>query len=91
TTYASQDYMDAYFSIDADNAARSGLDTFDADAGFKDVGVEVALSYSPWERWNFTTTAGYTRLLGDAADSPIVDDEGNANQYSSGIVVTYNF
>ena len=91
TTYASQDYMDAYFSVDANNAVRSGLDTFDADAGVKDFGVELALSYSPWESWNLTTIASYTRLLGDAADSPIVDDEGNANQYSGGIIVSYSF
>ena len=37
TTWASEDYMSSYFSIDAGDAARSGLDQFSADEGFKEV------------------------------------------------------
>lgn len=40
-TYADNNYMDTYFSIDAGDAAASGLDEFDADEGFKDVGVTL--------------------------------------------------
>ena len=35
STWASEDYMSAYFGIDADDAARSGLGQFNADEGFK--------------------------------------------------------
>ena len=29
--------------------------------------------------------------LGDAADSPIVDDAGDANQFRAGVLVNYTF
>ena len=35
--------------------------------------------------------ASYTRLVGDAEDSPVVDDVGNANQFFSGLIIVYNF
>ena len=34
---------------------------------------------------------GYTRLIGDAKDSPVVDDRGDANQLLGGIMGTYRF
>lgn len=91
STYASDEYFDTYFSIDPDNAARSGLTTFSADEGFKDIDVGLSLSYAVTERWSVLTGARYARLLGDAADSPIVDSEGSANQFFGGIAVSYRF
>jgi outer membrane protein len=91
TTWADDDYMQAYFEIDAGDAARSGLQTFEADAGFKDVGLNLTASYKPWEHWGFMGMASYKRLLGDAEDSPVVDDEGDANQFSGGVLVFYKF
>ncbi len=38
TSYASSDYMDAYFTVDRADANRSGLRQYDADAGIKDFG-----------------------------------------------------
>lgn len=91
TTYASDDYMDAYFGIDKINAARSGLDVFKADSSIKDYGVRVGLDYVLNKDWSFIGALGYKRLVGDAKDSPVVDDEGDANQYLGGIVAVYNF
>ena len=91
TTWADDDYMQAYFEIDAADAARSGLSTFEADSGFKDVGLNLVASYKPWEHWGFMGLVSYKRLLGDAKDSPVVDDEGDANQFSGGVLVFYRF
>jgi len=91
TTYASGNYMSTYFGVDAANSRRSGLKTYNADAGFKDVGVGVAVNYSVWQHVGFRVIANYTRLVGDAADSPIVDDQGSANQFFGGLMVTYTF
>jgi MipA family protein len=90
-TWASSDYMDAYFSIDSADAARSGLDQYSADAGFKDVAFGGTLTYSFLERWSVSTIATYTRLIGDAADSPVVKDQGNENQFFGGALVNYRF
>jgi outer membrane protein len=91
TTWADDDYMQAYFEIDAADSARSGLSTFNADSGFKDVGLNLVASYKPWEHWGFMGLVSYKRLLGDAEDSPVVDDEGDANQFSGGVLVFYKF
>ena len=59
------------------NAARSGLDQYDADAGFKDAGIDLALGFGQGPGWRASLIGRYRRLLNDAADSPIVKDEGD--------------
>ncbi len=91
TTYASSNYMENYFGIDSGNAARSGLDEYDADAGFKDASFRLGVDYSFTESWSTSLIGQYKRLLNDAKDSPITDDEGDANQWFTGITVNYAF
>jgi outer membrane scaffolding protein for murein synthesis (MipA/OmpV family) len=91
TTWADDDYMDAYFGINQKTANRSGLKKFDAGSGIKDVGLALPVTYSPWEHWSVMGAVAYKRLLGDAADSPVVDDEGNANQVVGGMLLIYRF
>ena len=91
STWASEDYMSSYFGIDSADAARSGLDRFNADDGFKDVSLGGALNYRFLERWSLTGLATYARLLGDAEDSPVVDEVGDANQLFGGLLLNYRF
>lgn len=91
TTYASEDYMKTYFGVSPANAARSGLPTYDADDGFKDAGATVVAAYRITENWGVTGALRYTLLLGDAADSPLVEDEGSENQLLGAAVVSYTF
>jgi len=90
TTYASGKFMDTYFGIDSRDSQRSGLRQYDANAGFKDVGGDVALSYAGWEHWGITGAFSYDRLLNDAEDSPVTK-VGSANQFLFGLLVTYQF
>jgi len=90
-TYADDDYMESLFSIDLDNAARSGLRVYDAEGGIKDVGFGFAVSHTPFDRWHVMGFFGYSRLVGDAKDSPVVDDEGSADQFSSIVMVVFRF
>ena len=57
-TYADDDYMETFFCIDANNAARCGLRTFDADAGFKDLDVSVVFRHSVSKSWNIAYSLG---------------------------------
>ena len=91
TSYADSDYMRTYFDVDATDAARSGLNTYSADSGFKDVGAGVAWQYNFNRNWGMLALARYTRLLDEAKDSPVVDDEGDANQLFGGLVFNYRF
>jgi outer membrane protein len=90
-TYADDDYMETFFGVDADNAARSGLRTFDADAGFKDLEVSVVFRHSVSKSWNVAYSLGIKQFLGDAADSPIVDDEGSDNHFFAAIIASTTF
>jgi outer membrane scaffolding protein for murein synthesis (MipA/OmpV family) len=90
-TYASGNYNDTYFGVDAADAARSGLSQYDADGGLKDVGVSVNAMYQLSEHWGLTGMAKVTQLVGDAADSPIVEDEGSATQGLFVAGVMYRF
>ena len=91
TTYADDDYMSTYFDVNRKDHNRSGLHRYDADAGIKDVGLSLTTNCNPWEHWRFMGIVSYTRLTGDADDSPLVDDVGDPNQYFGGLVVIYQF
>jgi outer membrane protein len=90
-TWADARYTRTYFGVDAENALRSGFSTYDAGAGVKDVGLAVHASYMWTENWGVTGMVGVTRLVGDAADSPIVDDAGSATQGVAALGVVYSF
>ena len=91
TSYADDDYMDAYFGVSSADAARSGLSTYSADEGMKDVGLNLTANYAFNKKWGLIGVVSYNRLLGDAEDSPLVDDEGDKNQLGATLAVTYSF
>ncbi len=90
TTWASSDYMEAYFGVDSRDSDRSGLREYDANSGIKDVGVNLLLSYALTEHWGLTGVGAYRRLVGDASDSPITKN-GDENQLYGGLLVNYRF
>lgn len=91
TTYADDDYMESYFGIDEENAARSGLKTFNADSGIKDVAFDLGVAYNFADNWSLRAIGSYTRLVSDAADSPVTDDRGSENQFFGGVMFIYTF
>ena len=91
TTYADDNYMDTYFGVSGSDAARSGLKKYSADGGMKDWGLNVTANYAINDSWGVTGILSYSRLLGDAEDSPLVSDVGNENQYGATLALTYKF
>ena len=90
TTFADGTYMGEFFSVTQGQARRSQdqLDRFDADAGFKNVAFELKANYAIPQGWVFSARAGVSLLVGDAADSPVVEQ---AIQPSVGLAVLYRF
>jgi len=86
TTLASDDYMESFFGVDSQQSANSGLKKYNAGAGIKDVNLSISAGYPLTDRWRVAVMVEYKRLLGDAADSPIVDDK---NQFVAGLGLTY--
>ena len=77
--------------LDPDRDKRDGPFDNSADGGIKDVGGTLTLGYAPWNNWGITGILGYTLLLGDAVDSPLVDAEGSDGQFLGGVMATYRF
>ena len=91
STYADGDYMDTYFGINAGNRGTSTLPNYEADSGFKDVGITLSADYAFSEQWGLSGLLAYSALLNDAKDSPIVDDEGDDKQVTLGLMGTYRW
>jgi outer membrane protein len=91
STYASNDYQNAYFTVTAAGAAASGLTQYNSGAGFKDVGLRFSTAWagpgSGWEHLRLMGLVSWFHMLGDAEDSPVVDDEGDASQFFGGIAI----
>lgn len=91
TTWASSDYMKTFFGIDALQSAQSGIARYEAGSGFKHVGVSLMADYSINREWAGYASLRYRRLLGDAADSPIVANLGARDQVTANIGIKYRF
>lgn len=91
TTWASSDYMKTFFGIDALQSAQSGITQYEAGSGFKHAGASLMADYSINREWAGFASLRYKRLLGDAADSPIVASLGDRDQVSASIGVKYRF
>jgi outer membrane protein len=91
-TLASADYMDSYFGVSAQESANTGLrvDAFDPDGCFKSVGVRGTARYEFQPTWFLNAEASYSKLVGDAADSPIVKF-GDEDQFTFGLSISKRF
>lgn len=87
-TWADENYMEAYFGVTAAQSAASGLAQYDIGAGFKRVDLDLAVTYMASEHWLVRGQVGVGYLLGDAADSPIVQE---AFQPSAMLAIGYRF
>jgi len=91
TTYANDDYMQTYFGVSRQDAARSGLDRYNADSGIKDVGIDLGVNWMINQNWSTKGLASYTLLVGDADDDSPVVDEGDEGQFFGAVLVVYKF
>ncbi|HEX5997782.1 MAG TPA: MipA/OmpV family protein [Hyphomicrobiaceae bacterium] len=82
TNYATERYMDVYFGVPGGPLA------YEPDAGFKDVYLGATATIDLSDRWSLLLMGRYSRLIGDAADSPIVETE---NQLYGGVGLSYKF
>ena len=99
TTYIDDDYADYYYSVPATNAALPAADLlpgYQADGGFEKVGANILLAYDLGGDLtdgglSLVGLGGYSRLLGDAANTPFTRIRGDADQWLVAIGVGYTF
>jgi outer membrane protein len=88
---ADDEYMRTYFSVTPAQALTSGLPGFDAKGGLKSTGAVASVTYQWTPQFATMAYVEYARLLGDAADSPIVTQRGSPDQVTVGVGAKYSF
>lgn len=89
-TYSSNDYMDTFFGVSSAQAGTStaGLTAYNPKAGFKDVNFSLSSDIAIAPKWTMKLGGKYSRLIGDAADSPVIETK---NQLTGSIGLIYRF
>jgi len=88
-TFANGTYMQKYFGIGTSQAApHSHFSPYAADGGVKNANFGVSAIYHFTDEWYINADAGFERLLGSAAGSPIVQTR---NQLIADLQIGYQF
>ncbi len=82
---------DPYYDINLNQSLLSGLPTYDAGGGVRSVGAGAQAIYRFNPQWAVHGFVEYDRLVGDAADSPVVKLRGSEDQFTIGGGVAYSF
>lgn len=89
STYAFDNAMGS--SLDGSGAARRQLGEHGGEAGFKNVGIGVGVTYNLTPSWDVDTAVRYQRLLDETAGNSDADDPGAVNKLFGGVLVRYKF
>jgi outer membrane protein len=84
-TWADRRHMQTFFGVSADQAARSGLREFTANAGVDSLRLSAGAAYRAAPRWRVIGIYSLARLQGDAAASPIIETRTQNSFFVSAI------
>jgi outer membrane scaffolding protein for murein synthesis (MipA/OmpV family) len=90
-TWKSTKAVAPYFGVDAVQSLASGLPVFEAKGGAHSVGFGSQVTYRINPQWEVRAYVEYEKLLGAAADSPLVTRRGSSNQTTVGLGASYSF
>jgi outer membrane scaffolding protein for murein synthesis (MipA/OmpV family) len=91
TTWIGNDYADAYFSVTPAQSAASGLPVYDAERGFRDIGGSFNAYLNIGRRWSLNPYVSYKYIFDGIADTPIIDQFGDRQQFAVGFHVMREF
>jgi outer membrane protein len=84
-------YQRAYFGVTPEAALASGLPAYRPSGGVHGIAAATGVSYQFTPRWGLFGYGRAERLVGDAADSPIIREFGSRTQLSGGLGLNYTF
>lgn len=92
-SWASGDYMQNTFGISNSQATSSarGYSAYNAGSGIKDAGLKAVMMTKFTENISLMGMVGYSQMMGDAADSPIVKDQGDEKQMKTMVGLIYSW
>ena len=86
--WGSGDYNSTYFGVTPAEAGLSAFPAYAPGSGIVSAGIEVGAQYELSQNWYLDGTLAWNRYVGDAADSPIVQDD---DSYTASLVVMRRF
>ncbi|QFT99312.1 MltA-interacting protein MipA [Roseovarius sp. THAF8] len=86
--WGSDDYASTYFGVTPAEATLSAFPAYTPGSGLVSAGIEVGAQYELSRNWYLDGTLAWNRYVGDAADSPIVQDD---DSFTASLVVMRRF
>ena len=89
--WGDDDFTSTYFAVTPQDAARSprGLAAYAPSGATWSPGLVASAEYRVTPRWSVQSVATYSRITGDGADRPIVEDLGAPDQFSLSLSARY--
>ena len=72
--WASENYNDYYYGVSGKESRKSGMEKYDADAGFSPY-AELGANYALFEHWNLFATGRVKFVSDEVKESPMVDKD----------------
>lgn len=88
--YGNSDFTQTYFGVTSEQAANSQYSVYSPDSGFTSAAIKFEARYAINETTSILGEVEYGKLIGDAGDSPVVQDEYQA-ALRLGIVRRFSF
>ena len=95
-SFSDDNFADYYFTVSPQQSSDTGLAEFTADGGLNSLGINMIATVDLDNNVlnggiNVFGVGGYSRLVGDAADTPYTSVRGSADQFIAGIGIGYTF
>lgn len=94
--FVDDNYADYYYSVSPQQSLDSGLPEFSAKGGLNSLGTNLLLAFDldgDLQNGGLAIVAigGYSRLVGDAKDTPYTSIRGSADQFFGALGIGYTF
>ncbi|MEM6857995.1 MAG: MipA/OmpV family protein [Pseudomonadota bacterium] len=94
--FVDDNFADYYFTVTPEQSAATGLPEFTADGGLNSLSATAIVNFDLDGNalnggLSLYTILGYTRIVGDGADTPFTAIRGDANQFIGGVGIAYTF
>jgi outer membrane protein len=90
-SFATKDYFETYYGVNAAESAASGLSEYKPGGGMKSFGAGGAVNWRATDEITTSVFLEYERLVGPAGKSSLVRERGSKNQVTVGASATYRF
>ena len=94
--FVDDSFADYYYTVTPAQSAATGLPLFNADGGLNSVSSTTTVAFDLDGNGlngglSVFTILGYTRLIGDAKNTPFTSIRGDANNFIGGLGIAYTF